>query len=228
MLHRNPCRRHLLGTLAALPALGLLPAMATRAQAPAAPREGTDYIALSTPQPTESPGKIEVEDFFWYGCSHCYQFLPHLEAWKKRLPADVAVRRVPVNFQDITLPHTQIYYALLALGKAEDMHVKVFAAIHVQHKRLLEAAEIREFMVANGIDGKAWDATYNAFSVGMQARRASGIWRSYAIDGTPTLACDGRFLTSPSIVPSHDPDAALSVMNYLIERVRRERGHRAG
>jgi thiol:disulfide interchange protein DsbA len=220
-------RRELAIALCASPALLL--ARPARAQAPYIPREGSDYLVVEHPQPTDTPGQIEVLDFFWYGCPHCYAFLPELEAWRKRQPADVAYRHSPVDFGDPGRePHTRIFYALQVLGRVDDMHVKVFEAFHVQHKRLVDATEIADFMAENGIPRDKWTAAYNSFSVANMVTRARATFRAYGIDGTPTLGIDGRFLAAPTLVSSQPNPAhtTMVVTDYLIDRVRRERQQR--
>jgi len=214
-------RRELLVALGAGPALMILPAAI--AQTNGAPREGVDYTVLANPQPTDSPGKIEVLDFFWYGCPHCYVLLPELEAWRKRQASDVAFKHVPVAFDTAREPHSKIFYALQVLGRVDDMHVKVFEAFHLRHMRLLDRDEIADFMASNGIPRDKWLAAYDSFTVAGLSARARLTTQAYMIDGTPTLACDGRFITSPSQAQSHTNAGALAVLDYLIERVRRER-----
>jgi protein dithiol oxidoreductase (disulfide-forming) len=194
------------------------------AQGVSEPQPGVDYIVLDSPQPPlESGDKIEVADFFGYWCPHCFEFVGDLEAWRKRLPSDVALVHVPVAFNPSENPLSATFYSLQALNRLEDMHVKVFKAIHVERKKLFESNEIADFMAANGIDRAKWLEVYNSFSVASAVNRANQIWQNYRIDGTPTLACNGRFLTSPSIANNKGNAAALEVMDYLLERVRRER-----
>jgi protein dithiol oxidoreductase (disulfide-forming) len=197
--------------------------LVARAQAPTAPRPGVDYIVLEARQPPiDATNKIEVVDFFGYWCPHCFEFVGSLEAWRKRLPADVDYVHVPVAFNPSETPLSMAFYSLQTLNRLEDLHVKVFQAIHVERKRLFDPNDIADFMAANGIDRAKWLSVFNSFSVAAAVNRANQIWQSYRIDGTPTLACDGRFLTSPSI--AHNNSAyALAVMDYLLERVRRER-----
>jgi protein dithiol oxidoreductase (disulfide-forming) len=197
--------------------------LAARAQADSAPQAGTDYTVLKGPQPVETGDKIEVLEFFQYSCPHCFAFTPDLNDWRKRLAPDVAYRRVPVAFDPSRQPHSQIYYALETLNRLGDMHDKVFSAFHVAHRHLLEAGEIADFMAENGIDKAQWLAAYNSFSVVSKSNQAVQTYTSYKIDGTPTLACDGKYLTSPSMVRSHTRAGCLAVMDYLIERARRER-----
>jgi thiol:disulfide interchange protein DsbA len=214
----NPRRDVLIGLCFA----PLLP-LAARAQDNSTPEAGTDYVVLQNPQPVESGDKIEVLEFFQYSCPHCFAFTPDLNAWRKHLAPDVAYRRVPVAFDASRQPHSQIYYALEALGRLEDMHDKVFSAIHVSHRHLMDANEIADFMAENGIDRAQWLAAYSSFSVVSKANQAVQIWTSYKIDGTPTLACDGKYLTAPSMVRSRTRTGCLLVMDYLIAKARRER-----
>lgn len=207
-------------------ALGASPWFASRsalAQAPIVPEEGADYTVLANPQATDTPGKIEVLDFFWYGCPHCYAFLPDLEAWRKRLPADIVYKHVPSELGDPGRePHTRIFYALQVLGRVDDMHTKVFDAVHLRHMRLLDRDEIADFMAQNGIARDKWLAAYDSFSVAGAVQRARMLFRAYTIDGTPTLAIDGRFLTSPTLARSHTNAGALAVADFLIDRSRRD------
>ncbi|MCX8116145.1 MAG: DsbA family protein, partial [Burkholderiaceae bacterium] len=115
----------------------------------------------------------------------------------------------------------RIYYALEALGKTADLHSKVFVAIVTNRRPMLKPDEIADFMAANGIDRKQWLDAYNSFTVATRANRAAQVWRAYKIDGTPTVAVDGKFVTAPSMVGSRE--GAVAVLDYLIQRSRAER-----
>lgn len=208
-------RREFLITAAALPSL-------TLAQAGRKPSAGNEYTDVRPPQPTETPGKIEILEFFWYGCPHCASFDPELTAWRKRLPADVAYRRNPVAFSDTQTPHSRIYYALEALGKVETLHARVFNEIVGNRKPLLRTDDIADFMAAGGIDRKQWLDTFNSFTVATRASRAATVWRAYKVDGTPSVGVDGRFLTSPA--QANGRAECLRVVDFLIERIRAEKG----
>jgi len=213
MSHRSDRRRLL--------AAGTLLPIVVQAQ-PRTPAEGTDFRVLPSPQPVDSGNKVEVLEFFQYSCPHCYAFNPDLEPWRKKLASDVDYRRIHINWDGSTLNHTKLYYALEQLGRVEGLHEKVFNAIHVGKKRMLDPNEIADLMVANGIDRKKWLDMFNSFSVATAANKAMATWRAYKVDGTPTMGCDGRFVTSPSMVGSRT--GCLMVMDYLIQRARRERG----
>jgi thiol:disulfide interchange protein DsbA len=193
---------------------------AKNADAQGAPVEGRQYVKLGQPQAAGSAGKIEVVEFFWYGCPHCNAFEPSLDAWQKKLPADVAFRRVPVAFRDEPfVAHQRIFYALEAMGKLEAMHRHVFYAIHHDHQRLDKPADIAAFMGKNGVDSSQFLETYNSFAVQTKAKQARQLSEAYKIDGVPSLGIQGRYYTSGALAGTLD--ASLAVADYLIERVRR-------
>jgi len=225
-------RRTVLIALASSP-LASLP-LAARAQGTFTPRQGVEYQVLQAPQPVESGDKIEVLEFFQYSCPHCYAFTPALEAWRKRMPADVAYRRVALSFAPEAALHVRLYYTLEALNKTDELHDKVFDAFHKQHRQLIEANDIADFMASNGIDRAQWLATFNSFSVVTKSQQSGKIVAAYEVTGTPTVAIDGKYLTAPSMIQvagGTDRAAAgdmaragaISVMEYLIDRSRRER-----
>jgi thiol:disulfide interchange protein DsbA len=196
--------------------LGLL----APAAAQGGPVEGTHYVKLSQPLPTPAGGKIEVIEFFWYGCPHCHSFEPSLDAWSKRLPADVAFRRVPVAFRDEPFgAHQRIFYALEAMNQVEAVHRKVFFAIHNERARLDKPADISAFMTRNGLDGAKFLDVFNSFSVQTKARQARQLSEAYKIDGVPAMGVHGRYYTSVTLAGS--ADRTLAVADFLVQRVRK-------
>ena len=184
------------------------------------PAEGKQYVRLGQPLPAAGGGKIEVVEFFWYGCPHCNDFEPMLDAWAKKLPSDVQFRRVPVAFRDEPFgSHQRIFYALEAMGQVEAMHRKVFYAIHNDRARLDKPADIAEFMGKNGLDSAKFLDVFNSFSVQTKARQAKQLSESYKIDGVPALGIQGRFYTSGSLAGSND--RALAVADFLMQQIRK-------
>jgi thiol:disulfide interchange protein DsbA len=183
--------------------------------------EGFDYRVLPIAQPVAIKGKVEVIEFFWYGCPHCYDFEPEISAWVKKQGKDVAFRRVPVAFRDDLLPHTQLFYALEAMGKADALNEKVMFAIHKQNKKLLSEGEIADWVAVQGIDRNSFLATYRSFAVASKAKASNAIAEAYRIDGVPTVVIQGRYMTSPSIATSKAK--AIAVMDYLVEKVRKDK-----
>ena len=183
--------------------------------------EGFDYRILPIAQPVETKGKVEVIEFFWYGCPHCYDFEPELSAWVKRQPKDVVFRRVPVAFRDDFMPHNQLFYALESMGKGDALNEKVMSAIHKENKRLLTENEIADWVATQGIDRNTFLATYRSFAVVSKARAAKQLADAYRIDGVPTIVMQGRYVTSPSIAGTKA--RAIMTMDYLEEKIRKDK-----
>lgn len=183
----------------------------------AAPVAGKDYRLVNPPQRTNvAPGKVEVIEFFWYACPHCYGLEPVVHDWLKSKPADVEFRRVHVAFRGSQ--HQQIYYTLLAMGKADELGGKVFSAIHDERKRMTDTDEIVSWAKAQGLDEKAFLATFNSFGVSSQMKKASQAVEAYGVDGVPAFAVNGKFYTSPSMVGSNG--RVIEVVNQLVEQSR--------
>ena len=187
----------------------------------ASPIEGTNYVKLSQNAPVSAPaGKVEVVEFFWYGCTHCNHFEPYLAAWVAKLPADVAFRRVPVVFREVPfVVHQQLYFAIEALGLIPTLHAKVFHAIHVEQQKLDNPELISAFVTKNGVDAVKFMAMYNSFAVQTKARQARGLMEAYKLDGVPTLGIAGQYTTSVSL--NATPEKTLVVADFLIAKARK-------
>jgi len=199
---------NLLSRARALVGLFLLTAAAT-ALAQGAPVEGRDYRVVRPAQPVETPGKIEVIEFFWYGCPHCNSLEPSLKEWIKRQGPDVVVRQVPVAFNDSTVPHQRLYYALEALNKESELRTKVFAAIHGERNPLNREGVQADFAAKNGIDRQKFIDAYNSFGVQSKTRRASQLAEGFGVDGVPMIAVNGKYLISNS-------QRILQVADYFV------------
>lgn len=197
---------------------------ATLIQSPAqaqakSPVAGSDYLLIDPRAAVEAPaGKIEVVEFFWYNCPHCNAFETTLEAWVKKLPKDVVVRRVPVAFRDDFVPQQRLYYALEAMGLVEKLHAKVFAAIHGEKLHLDKGDAITDWVVRQGVDKSKFLEQYNSFTVATKATRATQLQNAYKIEGVPSLGVGGRFLTDGTMARSME--RALQVVDALIVDVR--------
>lgn len=164
-------------------------------------REKVDYIAIS-PQPVAAGNRIEVIEFFWYGCPHCYNLQPALDAWLKRKPADVDFKRIPAAFRDSWLPHARIYYTLETLGELERLHHAVFAALHQNKETLMTANATADWAARNGIQPTQWLTAYNSPEVTRKVDASKAQTQAYAVPGTPSLVVDGRYLTSSGMAES--------------------------
>ena len=199
---------------------GLLIAFASCAQA--APVEGTDYIVLKPPQSVDSPGKIEVIEFFWYRCPHCYALEPDLEAWVKRLPRDVQFKRVPGILNEDWAIDARIFYTLEAIGEVDRVHRQLFDVIHQQGGVRLRgdayAKWIADWLAKQKVDMAKYDAAFRSFTVESRLRRAAQMASSYRLDGVPTLSVQGRYL----VLASTSQKAMLVTADFLIGEARKQ------
>ena len=205
-------------SVAAAASLGAL-SIPAQAQGPA-PRAGTDFLVLDKPAPVEAPaGKVEVVEFFWYSCPHCNTFEPALDEWIKKAPKDVVVRRVPIAFRADFEPQQRLYYVLEAMNKVDELHKKVFYAIHVEKQTLKTPELIADWAEKQGLNKAKFLETYNSFSVATKARKATQLQDAYKIDGVPALGVAGRYFTSGAMAQTMG--RALLVTDYLIAQVRK-------
>ena len=183
------------------------------------PQAGTDYLVVDKPAPVEAPaGKIEVVEFFWYNCPHCNVFEPTFAAWIKRAPKDMLVRRVPVAFQNSFVPQQRLFYALEAMGLVDQLHAKVFAAVHVEKQDLAKDDAIVNWVVKQGVDKAKFLENFNSFSVSTKAARGTQLQNAYKVEGVPALGVAGRFYTDGSLAKSMD--RAIQVVEFLAGNVR--------
>lgn len=196
----------------ALPLAWLAPA-ATAAEA------GKDYTVLSPAQPTSSPGKVEVIEFFSYTCPHCFDLEPELAAWARKLPANVVLKRQPVVFNDSWEPMARAYFALEALGAVDRLHAEVFNAIHIQDRDLTHPEDFFDWGAQRGLDRARLKAAYNSFATATKVARAKQLQRAYKLSGVPTLAVNGKFVTSATLTGSNGN--TLRVASELIQGERK-------
>ena len=186
------------------------------------PDEGADYFILEKRAAVEAPaGKIEVIEFFWYSCPHCNAFEPKLVNWIKKLPADVTIRRVPVAFRDDFVPQQRLYYTLEAMGKVDELHGKVYTAIHAEKQAIDKEATIVAWAEQNGLDKAKFQELYNSFTVQTKARRATQLQEAYKVQGVPALGIAGRYYTDGTLAGTMD--RALLVTDFLVAEARKSK-----
>ncbi len=183
------------------------------------PIEGRDFVALDKPVAVPANGKIEVIEFFWYACPHCFAFEPILEAWLRKLPADVHFSRVPVGFDARKEIHQRIYYTWEALGVLDQMHMKTFTRFHVQKKPVDSLEDMVTFARENGLDGDRVQSAWNSFSVQTKCAAAKRLEDDYGIERMPEMAIGGRFVAIAQ--PESGPESVLVSTEMLLNRVRR-------
>jgi protein dithiol oxidoreductase (disulfide-forming) len=180
---------------------------------------GKDYTLISPAQPTDEPGKIEVLEFFSYGCPHCAEFHPKLSAWVAKLPADVVVKRVPVSFGRAAWANiAKLYYALEVTGDLARLDGEVFKAVHEERANLFDEKTLNEWVAKKGVDPKKFADAYGSFGVMSKVKRADQMTQTYKIQGVPTLAVEGKYL-----VGGRDFTEALSIADQLIAKARSEK-----
>jgi thiol:disulfide interchange protein DsbA len=186
------------------------------------PEDGREYRTLGKIAPVETqPPKLEVVDFFWYSCPHCNAFEPMLQQWSRRLPEDVVLRRIPAAFRDDMVPQQRFFYALEAMGKVNELHVKVFDAIHKVKVDLTRVAPMAEWVGRQGLDAARFTELYNSFGISTKARRATDIQNLYEVEGVPAMGVGGRWYTDSTLATNHG--RMLQVVDYLVAEARKPR-----
>jgi protein dithiol oxidoreductase (disulfide-forming) len=179
-----------------------------------------DYRVIVPAQPGEGSKKIEVVEFFYYGCPHCYDLEPALKTWLKRKPADVEFRQQPAVFRENWIPLTKTFYALDAMGLLPKLSDKVFSAVHDEGLGLSDESMMSKWIGQQGVDPAKFDEAYRSFAVQNKVQRAIQITRDYQVKGTPSIVVAGKYITSPSMTGSFEK--FFQVVDQLIEMARKD------
>lgn len=180
---------------------------------------GKEFTLVTPAQPTEDAGKIEVLEFFSYGCPHCADFNPLLTAWVAKLPADVVVKKVPVTFGRAAWANiAKLYYTLEITGDLHRLEADVFKAIHAERQNLFEEKALTEWVVKKGVDPKKFAETFGSFGVMSKVKRGDQMAQAYRITGVPALAVDGKYL-----IGDMGFSEKLAVADKLIAKARSEK-----
>lgn len=209
--------KRLLALLATTFALALHPAQAAE--------WGKDYIELGQYQkPDVKRGQVEVLEFFWYGCPHCFELEPELNAWARKLPKDVVLKRVPgiLPQRPDWVPLARAFYALEAIGMDEKLHAELFNAIHVKGMDLNPPGRFIDWAVSKGVDRKKITDAYNDFTVNTKVMRAQQLTSAYKLNGVPAFAVNGKFVTSAYMTGS--VPATFKTLDELIAQERKKNG----
>lgn len=185
--------------------------------------EGRNYSRIVPAQPTETKGKIEVVELFWYGCPHCHRFEPYFERWAKQQPADVEYRRMPAILADHWTILARAYYTADALGVLDKTHRALFDAIHAQKRRMDTEERIMEFFAEHGVSNDDFKKTFHSFAVDAKVRRALEMTRRYNTEATPSVIINGKYIVNPGQTDGNF-NTMLKVMDTLVEKERAEKG----
>jgi thiol:disulfide interchange protein DsbA len=178
------------------------------------------FQKLDNPQPTDGSGKIEVIEFFWYGCPHCYDMESNVNAWLKTKPADVEFKRIPA-YSGGWVPMANLFYTLEAMGKGEAMHSKVFDAIHKSHINLNNRKVLEKFLTDNGIDPAEYDKVEKSFGVQSKLNRDKDLTMRYQVDSVPRFFIAGKYVTSGEIANGNDK--IMASIDQAVAAVRKEK-----
>lgn len=174
------------------------------------------YELISPPQPTENPDKVEVVEFFWYGCPHCYDFESYIEEWLRTKPDNVDYRLVAPPLNRSWKTHSRAFYAAELLGVVDKVHRPLFDAIHKEQRRLNSEDALVDFVAELGIDKEAFREAMDSFAVDTRVRRASELARAHQVTGTPTVTINGKYKTSGTLAGSYP--AMVRVIRELVDQ----------
>ncbi|MDA8327625.1 MAG: thiol:disulfide interchange protein DsbA/DsbL [Betaproteobacteria bacterium] len=206
-----------------LMATALLSLFISTSPAQAAAIQNKDFTVLGVPIETDSGSKIEVDEFFWYGCPHCFNLEPGLNSWIKTVPKDVAIRRIPAVLNNSWAVQAKVWYALSALGLANKYHDDFFNAIHLDGLDARSEVSIFNWAGKMGINQQAFANAYNSFGVQSQVAHAVQLTKEAQITGVPTFVVDGQYVTSESMTGGEV--ALFQTLNALIAKARQAHAH---
>ncbi|QIK38713.1 thiol:disulfide interchange protein DsbA/DsbL [Caldichromatium japonicum] len=190
-------------------------------------KEGEDWRAIIPPQPTDTPDKIEVLEFFSYGCPHCGALNPLLKQWATHLPEDVVLQRVPVTFgRQAWATLARLFYTLQGLGALEQLDQEIFTAIHDQRLKLYQEPTLMEWLSARGIDQAAFKNAFASFDVHTKVKRSDYLAERYQIDAVPTITVAGRYAVLAG--RARTLPELLGIAEQLIARARVEGSAQGG
>lgn len=188
--------------------------LATGSVALANPVEGTDYKVIANPGKVEVPGKIEVREFFWYGCPHCYRLEPYMQAWLRKLPSDVNFLRSPAAMNPVWEQNARGYYVSEALGIRRQAHIPLFDAINKDGKQLFDQKSLAQFYTRYGADPAKFNSLFNSFAITGKVNQAKNLAMQYQLTGVPAIVVNGKY-----VVQGED-QKVINTINYLIAKER--------
>lgn len=175
---------------------------------------GKDYTVLSNPGKVEKPGMIEVREFFWYGCPHCFKLEPFVAAWLNTKPANVNFLRTPAAMNPVWEQNARGYYTVELMGLTNKVHKPLFDAINLKNQRLFDQASLANFYKGYGVDSNKFNAMYNSFAVSGKIAQSKQLAQAYQLDGVPAMVVNGKY------VVKGENQKVIQVVNYLINKER--------
>ena len=176
---------------------------------------GKDYTVVANPGKVQVPGKIEVREFFWYGCPHCFKLEPHMQAWLKQIPKDVNFIRTPASMNPLWEQGARGYYVMEALGVRKNIHLPLFHAIHKEGKQIFSQAEQANYLALYGIPQEKFNSLFNSFAITGKVAQGNRLAQQYQLSGVPAVVVNGKY------VVTGEDGKVTQVVNYLIQKERK-------
>ncbi|SEQ89425.1 thiol:disulfide interchange protein DsbA [Nitrosomonas sp. Nm51] len=182
---------------------------------------GSDYKVLQNPQPTQDSERIEVIEFFWYGCPHCNNLHPHVKAWLKNKPDDVDFRYVPAIFRNNWIPGAKTFYTIEAMDEIETLHDRVYEAIHRDKINLNDETVLFNWVARQGVDKEKFINHYQSFTVQNQVARSNQMMRQYQLTGVPVFVVAGQYMVHGK--EGGTPQDTLRTLDEVIAMARKNK-----
>lgn len=190
----------------------------TAAQAAERFKEGVDYELLKNPGQTQSADKIEVREFFWFGCPHCFALQPAVAKWRENIPADVEFVGAPTAMNPRWENHAKAYYIAKLTGTLDQIEPALFDALHIKKQKLQSEDQLAEFFADYGVSTDKFHKLFDSFSIETQVKNATKLSGRYQLTGVPAIVVNGKYLAKPP--KGKEPGAILEVVDFLIEKER--------
>ena len=175
---------------------------------------GKDYSVVANPGKVDVPGKIEVREFFWYGCGHCFTLEPYMQAWLRKLPKDVNFVRTPAAMNPVWEMNARGYYVSEALGVRKKTHLPLFHAIHDKGQQIFDQQSQAKFFVKYGVPEAKFNSMFNSFAITSKISQAKQLARQYQLTGVPAVVVNGKYIVQG------DSQRVIQVVNYLVDKER--------
>lgn len=176
---------------------------------------GKDYSVVANPGKVDVPGKIEVREFFWYGCGHCFTLEPYMQAWLRKLPKDVNFVRTPAAMNPVWEMNARGYYVSEALGVRKKTHLPLFHAIHDKGQQIFDQQSQAKFFVKYGVPEAKFNSMFNSFAITSKISQAKQLARQYQLTGVPAVVVNGKYIVQG------DNGKVIQVVNYLVDQERK-------
>jgi thiol:disulfide interchange protein DsbA len=178
--------------------------------------EGTHYVELPIAIKVRDAGKIEVTEYFSYGCPHCYQFEPMISSWAEGLSDKVAFNRTPAIWNPDYQVYAQTYYTAEALKITDKVHTALFNAIQNQRQPLNDPRAMAKFFSEFGVDPVDFAKVYQSFGVRASLQQAEARGRAYRSSGVPAMIINGKYRVEGKMAGTNAE--MLKVVNFLINK----------